>query len=95
MACTCIHANQHMRFPVFGPQPAGPAERWPVYFVPDLADAGFGNYYCPKCQDGLAQARAAACMEMPLDSVPTWWERVKTRIRGFFEMMENPRHLST
>lgn len=62
MACDCIHQYHAFKFPIFGPAPIGPTNRWPVYFVPSSApeDAGFGHYYCPCCKDGLAEAREAA-----------------------------------
>lgn len=93
MACNCVHVSQHMRFPVFGPQPRGPADRWPVYFVPDASEPGFGHYFCPKCQDGLAQARAQASLP-ELDGDPSVWQRLKAKIRGFFDAQESPTHLS-
>lgn len=93
MACQCIHVSQHMVFPVYGPQPGGPAANWPVYFVPDHNDPGMGMYFCPKCKDGLAAARASASMPTP-DGEPSGWQRLKNKIRGFFDSLESPRHLS-
>ena len=74
MACICAHANRHIEFPVFGPQPTGPSDRWPVYFVPDASDPGAGHYYCPRCHDGLVEARANAGMpKLEEDTPPLSW----------------------
>lgn len=89
--CKCIHASQGMVFPMFAPQPIGPKEKWPVYFIPDPTARGFGRYYCPCCREGLEQARAVAGM-VPESVTPplTFLGKLVTVLKGLFKPVPEP-----
>ncbi len=77
MSCNCNHGALELKFPVFAPQPMGPAERWPVYFVPVQTYPGMGYYFCPCCMVGLDAAREMTGMPpLVIDQPPlTRWGR--------------------
>lgn len=76
--CNCDHGTPELKFPLFAPQPMGPQERWPVYFVPVATHPGAGYYFCPCCMVGLDAAREMVGLP-PLEpeTPPTRWERIK------------------
>ncbi|QVD49330.1 hypothetical protein LUCX_260 [Xanthomonas phage vB_XciM_LucasX] len=81
--CECIHADRDLKFPVFAPQPIGPRENWPVYFVPSTTERGAGHYYCPRCRKGLEEARVQAGLveRTEISQLPrTGW---LARLKGF------------
>lgn len=88
MACKCPTAHPYLSFPVFGPQPIGPSELWPVYFVPDRADPGYGHWYCPGCQDGLDEAREQAGLPKSNVTPPlTWFQQTAQFMGSFFDFV--------
>lgn len=79
MSCDCRHGDDSLKFPLFGPAPMGPVERWPEYFVPTPAQPGAGYYFCPSCRVGLAAAREMVGLPPLVEetaSPPTVWARL-------------------
>lgn len=76
MTCNCIHNNSDLVFPVFGPAPMGPATNWPEYFVPSINELGYGHYHCPRCKDGVDEARAKLGFVKEPEPPVVWWKRV-------------------
>ena len=84
MSCRCYHSSQYLSFPIQAPQPCGPRENWPIYYVPSVTERGMGLYYCPSCQDGLWEARIAAGLSVNEDepvSPPTFFQRAWNALR--------------
>lgn len=70
MSCECRRTDKNSNLPMLAPQPPGPAEKWPVFFVPSSDLPGVGLYYCPVCEVGLAEARHRAGMPVINDNLP-------------------------